>query len=252
MTPDVVVDSRGVRFKTRYRNVFDSYVIHDATSEIISIWQKKPLQLYRVCVNFAVFCAFSGLGLSLADLTSKEPLKASILRFHLYYHVRKILYGLKVKLAYEKGFDFKSTGYDKEAYQDICTDYGINPGFDWRNQFIFSTDQGSRSVYLDADSWARWIIPQSQGLTRQGIEMLGESIRVYVYCLLSAQSSTRSNIIGNTGPNFEAQKLFGREVEDFVKRDTLLHADIKRYENILSNARSPVDFSLGIGIFMLP
>jgi hypothetical protein len=82
--------------------------------------------------------------------------------------------------------------------------------------------------------------------------MLGESIRVYVYCLLSAKSSTRSNIIGNTGPNFEAQKLFGKEVEDFVKRDTLLHADIKRYENILSNARSPVDFSLGIGIYMLP
>ena len=82
--------------------------------------------------------------------------------------------------------------------------------------------------------------------------MLSESIRVYVYCLLTAQSSTRSNIIGNTSPNFEAQKLFGKEVEDFVKRDMLLHEDIRRYEGILSNARSSVNFSLGEGIYMLP
>ena len=103
-------------------------------------------------------------------------------------------------------------------------------------------------MYLDGDSWARWIMPKSQGLTKQGLEMLSESTRVYVYCLLTAQSSTRSNIIGNTAPNFEAQKLFAKEVEDIVKRDMLLHEDIRRYENILSNARSPVDFSFGVGI----
>lgn len=252
MTPEVVVNSRGVGFKTRYRDIFAQYIIHDATSEILSIWKSDPLQLSRVCINFAVFCASSGLGLSLADLMSKEPLKASILRFHLYYHVRKILYALQVKLPYEKGFDFKATGYDKEAYQTLCIDYGVNAGFDWRNQFIFSTDQGSKRVYLDGNSWSRWIMPKSQGLTRQGIEMLSESIRVYVYCLLSAQSSTRSNIIGNTGPNFEAQKLFGKEVEDFIKKNTLLHEDIKRYQNILSYASSAVDFSLGKSIYMLP
>ena len=82
--------------------------------------------------------------------------------------------------------------------------------------------------------------------------MLGESIRVYTYCLLSAQSSTRSSIIGSSGPNFEAQKLFAKELEDFVKRDMLLHEDIKRYEAVLSNARSSVDFSVGKGIYMLP
>ena len=93
---------------------------------------------------------------------------------------------------------------------------------------------------------------KSQGLTRQGVEMLSESIRVYVYCLLTAQSSTRSNIIGNTSQKFESQKLFGKEVEEFVKKDTLLHEDTRRYEGILSNARFSVDFSLGSRIYMLP
>ena len=46
--------------------------------------------------------------------------------------------------------------------------------------------------------------------------------------------------------------MFAKELEDFVKRDMLLHEDIKRYEVILSNARSSVDFSVGKGIYMLP
>ena len=95
-------------------------------------------------------------------------------------------------------------------------------------------------------------MPKSQGLTRQGAKMLSESIPVYVYCLLTAQSSTRSNIIGNTSQNFEAQKLFGKEVEDFVKKDTLLLQDICRYEGVLSTARSSVDIFPGSGIYMLP
>ena len=46
--------------------------------------------------------------------------------------------------------------------------------------------------------------------------------------------------------------MFAKELEDFVKRDMLLHEDIKRYEAVLSNARSSVDFSIGKGIYMLP
>ena len=170
------------------------------------------------CVNFAVFCATSELGLSLEHLRSSQALAASIVRFHLYYHVRKILNALKVKLPYEKGFDKYATKHDKEAFRDICTDYGVDPKADFWNGYVFTSYQGSRLKQYDADSWSWWIMPKSQGLTRQGVEMLSESIRVYVYCLLTAQSSTRSNIIGNTSQNFEAQNLFGKEVEDFVKK----------------------------------
>ena len=95
-------------------------------------------------------------------------------------------------------------------------------------------------------------MPKSNGFTKHGMEMLNESIRVHVYCLLSAQSSVRSNIIGNSAPNFEAQKTFVTLLEDFAKRDMLLHEDISRYENILSNARSSVDFILAKGLYMLP
>ena len=257
VAPKVVVNSRGVGFKTSYLNPFDVYAISileggSETNHVMNLWHNDPLGMYINCVNFAVFCATSGLGIAVEHLRSSQPLVSSIVRFHLYYHVRRILYSLKVKLPSEKGFSKYATNYDKEAFHIICADYGVDSETDFRNGYIFSSYQGSQLTYLNRDSWSRWIMSKSQGLTRHGVEMLSESVRVYVYCLLTAQSSTRSNIIGNTAPNFEAQKLFAKEVEDFVKRDMLLHEDIRRYENILSNARSAVDYSLGEGIYMLP
>ena len=251
------MNSSGLGFSTLYPNPFENYVISrlEGGSETDDVFQKlknDPLQLYQNCVNLAVFCATSGLGISVEHFKVTKPLTSSLMRFHLYYHVRRILYTLKVKLPSEKGFAKYSTLYHDEVYADICTDYGVDPASNWRNQYIFSTYQGSQLKVTDADSWSRWIMPKSSGLTRQGIEMLSESVRVYVYCLLTAQSSTRSNIIGNTAPNFEAQKLFSKEVEYFVKRDMLLHEDIRRYQDILLNARSSVEYSLGEGIYLLP
>ena len=254
--PKIVVSSTGLGFKVSYLNPFERYSISSLggseAKDVVSKWKNDPLQLYQGCINFAVFCATSGLGISLEHFKMKKPLAASLVKFHFYYHVRRILYTLKVKLPSDKEFSKYSTNYDKEVYASLCKDYGVSLTWNWSNQYVFSTYQGYQLTYTDANSWARWIMPKSQGLTRQGVEMLSESIRVYVYCLLTAQSSTRSNIIGNTSPNFEAQKLFGKEVEDFVKRNMLLHEDIRRYESVLSNARSPVDYSLGEGIYMLP
>ena len=252
--PLIAVNAAGLSFKTKYPAVFaQDYVIEYAPQKVMDLWFNDPLQLYTNVVNFAVFCATSGLGICLEDIRSKQPLIASVVKFHIYYHMRRIMYELKVKLPFEKGFDAHKTDYDKESYREICQDYGVDSDeTEWRNEYVFSTHQGGSLSPLNQDSWSRWIMPKSQGLTRQGVEMLSESIRVYVYCLLSAQSSVRSNVIGNTGPNFEAQKLFAKQVEDFVKRDMLLHEDVRRYEATLSNARSVVDFSLGEGIYMKP
>ena len=252
VSPAIVVTSKGLSFKSNYQNVFTDYQIESGTPHVIEMWKNDPLQLYACCVNFAVFCATSGLGLSLEHFKSKQPLVASLVRFHTYYHTRKILYQLKVKEPGEKGFDALQTGYDKQAYQALCKTYGVNPRSDWRNQTIFSSQQGSRPSYLTNNSWSRWVQPKSHGLTREGMEMFGASIRIYVYCLLSAQATTRANIIGNTTPNFESQKTFVALIEDFIERDTLLSEDIARYENILSNARSSVDYSLGEGLYMIP
>ena len=252
INPKVVVNTSGVGFKVNYLNPFEAYKIRFGSDKVMHQWNNDPLQLYSCCVNFAVHCSTSALGISLEQIFAKDPLKASIFRFHLYYHVRSILYQLKVLLPQKEAFNQIQTNYDRDAYLDICKDYGVDSELDWRNQYLFSTYQNGRLIQLSNNSWSRWIMPKSNGFTKHGMEMLNESIRVYVYCLLSAQSSVRSNIIGNSAPNFEAQKTFVTLLEDFVKRDMLLHEDISRYENILSNARSSVDYSLAKGLYMLP
>ena len=96
---------------------------------VASRWKHDPLQLYQGCVNFVVFCATSGLGIALEHFKMKKPLILSIIKLHLYYHVRRILDTLKVKLPYEKGFSKYATNYDGEAYVSLCKDYGVSK--DW-------------------------------------------------------------------------------------------------------------------------
>ena len=266
--PNVVVTKDGISFHTNYTNVFQKNIITNAPTELVTHWQDrlKTLDFYVHCLNFAVFCATSGIGIAVEHFHTESPLINSIIRFHFYYNVRKILYHLKIKLPTESGFSKYKTDYDKDAYLSICNAYGIDQEphgrpsghFDWRYQHVFSSNQNGEIQYLykskpeDADSWSRWVMPVSKGLTRQGVQMLSDSIRVYTYCLLAAQSGVRASIIGSNANNFEAQTQFVNNLEDFIKKKSLLHGDIARYESILSNARSPVDFSLGSGLYMLP
>ena len=260
VNPEVVVNSEGEFFKARYRNPFEEYVLRGATNKRLNeVMSGRSLEAHPNTINFAVFCATSGLGIAQEHFKNKQPLFASLIRFHLYYHVRKILYTLEVPLPDEQNFKQLKNSYSGEKYLKICVDYGVDLSvnnadaiYNWRNQYFYSSRQGSKLKYLNGDSWARWIMPKSQGLTKQGLTMLGESIRVYVDCLLTAQSSVRTSITGSSARNFEAQDLFVTGIEDYVKDDTLLHEDIKRYQEILSNAKSAVDFSIGKGIYMLP
>ena len=117
--PQIVVSFEGLAFKVRYPNPFDAYAVASLTSSdlktVWSLWNKNndSLEMYINCVNFAVFCATSALGILLEHLRSSQSLAMSIIRFPLYYNVRKILYVLKVKLQSEKGFEKYATKYDK-------------------------------------------------------------------------------------------------------------------------------------------
>ena len=115
LSPKIVVNVKGLGFQIRYPDPIGIYKLTKATNEIMKYWKNDPLQLYICCVNFAVFCATSGLGIALEHFKGKDPLVASIIRFHMYYHVRRILFTLKVKLPSEKNFKAIGTDYDKEA-----------------------------------------------------------------------------------------------------------------------------------------
>ena len=72
----------------------------------------------------------------------------------------------------------------------------------------------------------------------------------YFYLVLSSQTQTRSTIVGNSAPAVDAQQLFIDTFKSLINED--LSIDIEKYQGVLKHALSKVDFSVGIGIYMLP
>ena len=61
------------------------------------------MRLWQTQLNFAVFCASSACGVSLAHLNyTKHPMIRSVYRFHVYYHP-----------------------YTESEFFKICEDYGV-------------------------------------------------------------------------------------------------------------------------------
>ena len=101
------------------------------------------------------------------------------------------------------------------------------------------------------DAWTTFILDNSKGFTRAGVERINESIRTYCWAILGSQSQTRTDILG-TGTAFDAQKQFLANVEDAINGPIDLPGQIDRYQNTLKYARSKVDYVYGIGLYMSP
>ena len=50
----------------------------------------------------------------------------------------------------------------------------------------------------------------------------------------------------------DAQKVFKSTFKELINEDYSIGIDIERYQGVLEHALSKVDFSVGIGIYMLP
>ena len=77
-------------------------------------------------------------------------------------------------------------------------------------------------------------------------------MRAYVCLVLSSQVQARLSIVGNSVPAVDAQNLFMNTFKTLINEDYSIAIDIERYQGALEHALSKVDFSIGVGIYMLP
>ena len=105
--------------------------------------------------------------------------------------------------------------------------------------------------YINENSFSRWIIEKSDGLTTLGLQKLSESIRDYAYLILTSQTSTRGPIVGHEVRNLDAQRTFLNTFENIVNRRVNIPEDIRRFQKTLQYARSKVDYAIGEFIYML-
>ena len=202
-------------FQVKFPNVFMNYplgVVRVEDQRFID-WDHYKFTLWQTQLNFAVFCASSAYGVSVEHMNAKKPMIRSIYRFHAYYHISRILKILEIPLPYENSFNQYNNPYNHEKFIGICSEYGVsNDLTNWRNQKYFSMWQ-SRAwqtgkpgmSYINENSFSRWIIEKTDGLTTLGLQKLSETVRDYVYLILMSQTSMRGPIIGHEAQNLDAQ-----------------------------------------------
>ena len=248
-------------FQIKFPNVFTNYLLGAVRVEDQKFkdWDHYKFTIWQSQLNFAVFCASSACGVSVEHLNAKEPMIRSIYRFHVYYHIRRILKILEILLPYKNSFNQFNNPYNHKKYIHICSEYGVsNDLMKWRNQKYFSTWQSrawetgkAGMSYLNENSWSRWIIEKSDGLTTLGLQKISETVRDYAYLILTSQTSTRGQIIGHEARNLDAQQVFLNTFEDVVARRVSIPEDIQRFQKTLQYARSKVDYVVAEYVYML-
>ena len=106
--------------------------------------------------------------------------------------------------------------------------------------------------YINENSFSRWIIQKSDGITMLGLQKLSEIVRDYTYLILTSQTSTRGPVVGHEARNFDAQRVFLNNFENIVNRRVDISEDIQRFQKTLQYARSKVDYVIDEFIYMLP
>ena len=246
-------------FSVRFPNIFVDYPLGQMRvgDKLWTNWNKAPLRLWQTQLNFAVWCALSACGVSSAHLNyTKHPMIRSVYRFHVYYHVRRILKKLQVPLPHETGFNAADNPYTESEFFKICEDYGVpNDPMRYRDEKFYWTYQrgiGWPDDYIGPDSMTQWIIDKSVGFTDVGLLRISESVRAYAYLILSSQASARSSIVENLASALTAQSALLNNFENIVNRKVDISEDIEHYQNTLSYASSKVDYRVGKHLYMLP
>ena len=77
-------------------------------------------------------------------------------------------------------------------------------------------------------------------------------MKTYVYLVLTTQVQARSSIVSKSAPAVDDQKVFKSTFKALINQGYSIGNNTERYQGVLEHVLSKVDFSVGIGIYMLP
>ena len=146
-------------FKAKMRNVFTKTVVPFWSSTQCYAWLNKPNYKYwPQQLNFSIWCATCGCGVSLFELERWPNIIQGFLKFHVYFTTRRVLYELGVPLPDQDAFNQTNNTYNKSQFEALCNEFGVvNADFRWirgRNHglgdvFEYYSGEGYRNVHVD-------------------------------------------------------------------------------------------------------
>ena len=111
-------------FPVRFPNIFVNYPLGSMCvgDKLWTNWNKAPMRLWQMQLNFVVWCTSGACGVSSEHLNyTKHPMY----RFHMYHHVRQVLKRLQVPLPHETSFRAANNPYKSSEFFKIHEDYGV-------------------------------------------------------------------------------------------------------------------------------
>ena len=133
-------------FHAKMRNIFKETVVLFTSASQANAWQNEPNWRYwPQQLNFSVWCATCGCGISLVEIDKYPKIIQGFLKFHVYFTVRRVLYELGVPLPDESAFTQTNNVYTKSALEALCNEFGVvNADF----RFKKGRNHGMGDVYI--------------------------------------------------------------------------------------------------------
>ena len=134
-------------------------------------WLAEPdMKFWSQQLNFAVFCATQGCGVSRETFDSGVDLPPQIRAFYIFhvcFTVRRVLYELGgiqsvSALPEDPTLNQKNSNYDIASYKRICGEFGIDPTSNFR--FTCGANHGLGSIYVGVSG---------HGTTKTGVSYPG-------------------------------------------------------------------------------
>ena len=276
-------------FVTKFRDIFQQTRLTHTASAEAKTWLRGPnIKYWPQQLNFAVFCATRGCGISREIFDGELSLQIkTFYQFHVYFTIRRVLYQLggvqsMSALPGDPTFNQFNNHYDVASYKRIWAEFGIDPSSDFgftvgknhglgrvngEMQLDFKYpgwmkfgDEGEKANKGDLISYIRpdpvaqydWFAPKTAaGLTQAGLSRINQSIEAFVYCILGAQVNIRSSILGEGGRAKEAQTEFLTLMEDAIRQPDLSQS-VQRYQLAVDQAKVRLNLAVCPGAWLMP
>ena len=122
----------GSSIKVKFPDVFDKNMLPYVESDaIVRAWNYTPIRFRQNQLNFAVWCATTGCGVSYQDHLSRIPgFAKSVFIYHVYYQIRRILFEFKAPLPTEQSWNAFDNAFDAKSYKPICAEFNVDKNTD--------------------------------------------------------------------------------------------------------------------------
>jgi hypothetical protein len=233
-----------------FRNIFDDSKLNLNESNVKKWFENPSFTFWAQALNFAVWCATGGCGVSKEMLTDNQV--GSFYKFHVYFTIRRILNELQCPLPKDKYYSRLNNYYNKNSYEKLKTEFSTGNDFRfWGTRDVFFLGVYWNSVDYGSYQY-EWFFPStSTGLTNAGLSRINQSVEAFVYCILGSQVQTRTKIIGDSGGAEETKEVFLQLFESAVVESDISKS-IQRYQFALQNAKQKLDLAVAQNCWLLP